>query len=58
MGAPVVVVCLSCGVPFTRHGAARSSHFYRTPEENDTCIVCREELDPDTLERRPREVQP
>lgn len=58
MGAPVVVVCLSCRVPFTRHGAARSSGFYRTHEENDTCIVCREGLDPTTLERQePGEVK-
>lgn len=46
----VEVVCPSCGVPFTRHGAARSSCFYRTWEENNTCIVCREGLDPVTLE--------
>jgi len=52
MGAPVVVVCPLCRVPFTRHGAARSSNFYRTHEENETCIVCREGLDPVTLERR------
>lgn len=49
------VVCPSCGVPFTRSGAARSSTFYRTAEENETCIVCREGLDPTTLERLPRE---
>lgn len=49
MGAPAVVVCPSCMVPFTRHGAARSSAFYRTTEENDTCILCREGLDPVTL---------
>lgn len=42
-----------CGVPFTRTGAALSSHFYRTAEENDTCIVCREGLDPVTLEPLP-----
>ncbi len=48
--SPRVVVCPSCRVPFTRHGAASSSHFYRTPEENETCIVCREGLDPVTLE--------
>jgi hypothetical protein len=48
--APRRVVCPSCRVPFTRHGAASSSHFYRTREENDTCIVCREALDPVTLE--------
>jgi hypothetical protein len=54
MGAPVVVVCPSCRVPFTRHGAARSSDFYRTQTENDTCIVCREGLDPVTLERLPQ----
>ncbi len=45
-----IVVCSTCGVPFTRHGGARSSCFYRTREENDTCIVCREGLDPVTLE--------
>jgi hypothetical protein len=45
-----VVVCPSCRVPFTRHGGSRSSCFYRTREENDTCIVCREGLDPVTLE--------
>lgn len=54
LGAPRRVVCPSCGVPFTRHGAASSSHFYRTAEENDTCIVCREGLDPITLEPRRR----
>jgi len=49
--APRVVVCRECSVPFTRHGAAaRSSSFYRTEAENDTCIVCREGLDPTTLE--------
>jgi hypothetical protein len=47
---PAIVVCPSCRVPFTRHGAASSSHFYRTAEENETCIVCREGLDPVTLE--------
>jgi hypothetical protein len=52
---PTIVVCLTCGVPFTRHGAASSSHFYRTREENETCIVCREGLDPVTLERLPLE---
>lgn len=46
--APTSVVCRSCGVPFTRSGS-RSSNFYRTAEENDTCIVCREGLDPVTL---------
>ncbi len=51
MGAPLVVVCPICRVPFTRHGAARSSNFYRTEAENDTCVVCREGLDPVTLER-------
>ena len=29
--------------------AARSSNFYRTDVENDTCIICREGLDPVTL---------
>jgi len=46
---PRRVVCPACRVPFTRHGAANSSHFYRTREENETCIVCREGLDPVTL---------
>lgn len=46
----IVVVCPTCGVEFTRHGAASSSHFYRTREDNETCIVCREGLDPETLE--------
>lgn len=50
-----IVVCPSCRVPFTRTGAPRSSGFYRTHEENDTCIVCREGLDPITLERLPRQ---
>lgn len=51
MGAPRVVVCPQCSIPFTRHGAAaRSSNFYRTQAENDTCITCREGLDPTTLE--------
>lgn len=46
-GAGVEVICPQCGVPFIRHGrAARSSAFYRTAEENDICIVCREGLDP------------
>jgi hypothetical protein len=56
---PRVVVCPSCRVPFTRHGGSRSSCFYRTREENDTCIVCREGLDPVTLEPLARrEVKP
>lgn len=45
------IVCSSCGVKFTRNSrAARSSDFYNTRAQNDTCIVCREGLDPDTLE--------
>ncbi len=48
--APLGVVCPSCAVPFIRHGGVSSSHFYRTREENQTCIVCREGLDPVTLE--------
>jgi len=53
------VICPTCAIPFTRHGAARSSNFYRTPEENDQCICCREGLDPVTLEPLARlEVQP
>lgn len=44
------VVCVTCRVPFTRSSAAaRSSDFYRTREENDQCICCREGIDPDTL---------
>jgi hypothetical protein len=52
-----IVICPTCGVPFTRTGAAHSSGFYRTQEENDTCIVCREGLDPLTLEPLAREEQ-
>ncbi len=55
MKIAIVVVCPTCGVPFTRRGASSSSHFYRTREENETCIVCREGLDPVTLERLPHE---
>lgn len=44
------VLCVTCRVPFTRRGsAAGSSNFYRTREENDRCICCREGLDPATL---------
>jgi hypothetical protein len=44
------VLCVTCGVPFTRSGpASGSSNFYRTREENDRCICCREGLDPETL---------
>jgi|GEM_PF-5777341 len=55
MGAPTAltitaVVCRSCGVPFTRYGAARSSNFYLTDDENSTCICCKVGLDPDTLQ--------
>jgi hypothetical protein len=50
MMASTTIVCGACGVPFTRTGAARSSGFYRTHAENDTCICCREGLDPVTLE--------
>lgn len=41
-------MCRVCDVPFTRlaRGGARSSNFYRTAAENDTCIVCREGLNP------------
>jgi competence CoiA-like predicted nuclease len=45
----IKVICPSCGVPFFRHGAVSSSHFYRTHEENQTCVICREHLDPQTL---------
>jgi hypothetical protein len=39
----VEVICPRCGVPFTRHGPP-SSHFYRTADENDVCVICREGL--------------
>ena len=44
------VVCPRCGVPFIRHGAAESSHFYLTAEENDTCVCCKFGLDPTMLQ--------
>lgn len=41
------VICPRCRVPFRRLGRApRSSDFYRTAAENDTCVICREGLDP------------
>lgn len=49
----MTVICRTCGEPFTRRAGrpdARSSNFYRTKAENDTCICCREGLDPDTLQ--------
>lgn len=54
----MMVICPGCRVPYERHGGARSSGFYRTPEENELCIVCREDLDPVTLQPRiPRPVE-
>lgn len=41
----VTVVCPVCRIPFTRTGPT-STTFYRTAQENDTCVVCREGLDP------------
>jgi hypothetical protein len=42
-----IVVCPVCRVPFTRYGPT-STTFYRTAQENETCVICREGLDPAT----------
>lgn len=46
------VTCPQCGEPFWRHGAGESSHFLVPAEQADTCICCREGLDPETLQPR------